>query len=1261
MPIPDKDIYRQIFTRGQNTDYAPENMPPDQARYILNCRTYSFGELGIITNVKGNTLVITQLPSGINATIGSCNDEANNRFFFFVYNSDGYHTIYLFNSLTNQISTVFQSRSRTYTDEDILRFSKDKLILHTDIVQGNLLYWVDGLNKARKLNISKMMDTSTTGYGISITEDYITAYKKTSLYAPQCTYITDTSRNTNNLYGNLFKFAVRYRYDDGELSNWSDWSRVPLPANQSYLGVGNITFDNNAIKVQVETGNPLVKKIELAVKVNNTQLVENEINTTDWVVCQILDKDELNIQDDTTYSWTFYNDGGYSTTDQLKIQRPYSYLPRVPLCQAFVRNAMTYTNFEEGYDAVGVNATVAISYAQLYIPDGTVNKMNNPQFIVTMTSLDKEHLRPFEVVRQNPTNHYVIGPDVKKGNVFSIYGQNGESDNYAFSYTATAADTATTIANQIKTFIRIIHRGDVVNEVIDGSGNVSWDASYLGKWRENLTRFTTYVTAVSYESLQDNGISINLIKYGSVRNYGFVYIDDDEGRDSLAYTSPTCVVRTPFITEIGSYQQPIHTITINHKPPLWAKYWRLVRTQDTTKFLWMLIQQAIDVDTTTDGHYQDLVVGSLFTYQKMHPNTVLKYDFQRGDRIRFIADENTDPATLFTVYYDTEILDYKPVSTQNINSNITVDGSAAVHTDVTVNADNIGSYIVINGYERLIVSVDSGANKYNLDENIAGDITTPATPQTYGGYDIVNRRGTIRIKKPDTITLTTNILAEVYTPQSEAISADYKLFYDFGKKYEIANWGTANAYHRGDSQDQTASLPAIVGTTNGDAYIRNREYPTNNIIPGTQVVVDKAVDPNFSDFYESDLHDTGRVYPQDIGLGKKHFGDRVRYSNNYIQDTSINGLNDFDNTSREDYNDPYGNIMLTKFKDARLYAFKQLKDTWIPVNNTLTTDNNGNTLNASTEKLLNQMQYFAFDGGIGNNPESCVLNENYFYHAMPGAGVFVRIGGEGVEPISQIFFFDKEAREILTNVEKQHLKIIGGSDRSNDEINWSILPYIVYLFNSNFNPSLWDTINDIQPDTATPIIVAQPANGTVTYDSVAQNFVLVMDTDFVGTDFFTYKFQLLDSSFTTTKKECITVLDVPNRPTGYRIRTASAVCIQSLTPPAPVNNFTVEAKYGKTINDVYNHTATGVPASLTGINLPPGGVTTAHTASVTAGTITVRTTGTSAIPGHERLALYINGVSVSTANITDGAYLYDLTNPSVVSDPANILITVETY
>lgn len=1140
--IDEKQVISQIFTGGAISDVADSLLKNDSFRYMFCMRVWGKGTEGVPTKVMGNTLIPNFLPAGNNKGHGWCKNEESGKLYLFNYNDQGFHGIYAYDILTQAITQVLLNLTDT-NNVDILKFNKDYPIYHADVVADNLLYWVDGINKARKTNINRCIDKSSTGYGTTVTEDLITAYKQTTIYAPNVVYFTDLNRTSNYLYGLQFKFAVRFYYDDGEQSNVSDYSAVALPPNESYLGQDSITFDNNCINVSFETGSTEVSKIELLVKIDQATFVS----------CVVLNKSQLGIGDFGLYTYKFYNDGAYIAVDANKVARPYSYMPVNPLTQAFVKTAMIYGNFNEGFAPVVIDAGVDVTYTPFYLPSGTTSQLNHPIFTENLTSA---HLNGS---RWTSLTHFVVGFDVKKGNKFliNVTGPHPTS----FTYTATLTDDATTVASAIKSFLLTrdaVGTPVISNAMISGPGDVSWDFSITGHYGDTVIAFKAYVTAVNYSTLLDNGLSLQTIKQGSTRKYGVIYYDDD-GRTSLTYTTDALLTITQFETEtvlgqttpIG-LQQPIHTIKIKNKPPIWAKYWSLVRTNDTDTFIQLLIQQVNTVVVANEPTYLDMVVGSLLTYQKIHPDTILQYEFQRGDRLRLISkyDPDTNIPTLYTPYFETEVLDYKAEEVIPVYANIrTSIGAQSTHVTPAdgPKADYVGKNIIIEGVERTIISVD-GAD-YVLDQFL--ELKNNATPDTYTvpNYTIVDHRGIVRIKNPPASYNVANLsLVEIYRPQQNLDNASYLNFFDFQNKYAILNWGTDNAAHVGNVQNQDpenpSTTPAIIKVTNGNAYVRNRAMPTNNQDPNPQVLIDQICDPNFSDFYESDLYDLGRLYPQDQAFGVVRFGSRLRFSNNYIEDTRINGLNDFDNTDRMDYNDPYGTITLLRFRKNYLFVFKQLKTAWTPIGQRIVHDNQGADLLATSDTLLNDLQYAEWEGGIGNNPESYTENGNVQYIVSVGSGVILRIAQDGSIPISTVHGFDKKIRDLLSNVSKYNLKIPGGFDRKNDDGLWSVGDYISYLFNNDFTAGDWQTVTNAYPDGTTWSVTQQPANSTAT---VVGNQIQITNTSVLGNDVFKFQGTTPSGDLTPIMNLCFTVVEQPNRQTGWRFNAASEYCLVSDT------------------------------------------------------------------------------------------------------------------
>lgn len=1136
MPSEFKQVVTHTFTGAMDRDTDKWVISSDKYYFGLNIRIFQSGTQYIVTNPLGNTEIPFDLPEGENYCLGSYGDTENNKFYWFNWNSANYHGIYYYDYLLNSVVPVLVNLTDT-GDIDILQFQKRSLILMIDVIRSSsgddLLYWCDGQVKQKKINVQKALDKSAAGYGPVITATDINAYKLAPS-APVMAYTTDTSRATNFLFGHLYKSSIQHWFDDGEKSNWSEFSTVPLPVDNGFSGNPVVTNVNNAIQITVETGPSIVKHIDVAIKDGNN----------DFVSVAVLDKAKLGISDNTTYIYTFYNDNtSYSGLNQAKVFRAYSFMPRLAALQAFCHNAMVYGKGIEGFPSVDVVLSNATTYSALFLDSGVTNELNDPDF--TVTTLDTDFTRQGSGRRTNSLIRVVVGNDVKLGNQFQLYGVNGESDNLYYTYTATLSDTAITVADNFKQQLvatgRVLSSSpelpdtDIWDNTIDMSGNVTFEFIWRGRFDENATSFTGQVNPVSFQTLKDNGQSVLTQKSGDSVNYAVVYWNEDTYR-SNAYTSAGGFVRHDFVTQTLGFKKIEDAISIHSVPPEWATHWELVRTTGLTygslptDYIQILIQKAIESQSTTDTDYVDLVIGSLYTYQKMYPNTVVRYDFQKNDRVRLIKNEDTDT---YYSFVETIVLDFKEVGvTEDVNEDITTNNTSTVTVGGATSSDNIGRYIVIDGVERLIVVAPSGT-EYTLDKEFG-------TAETYTSYQIVDKRGIIRVRKPIGVTIADNSLIEVYKPVQNVETAQ-KNFYLFGQKYAIINPGTANRAHSGNTQNQNPSdpsgTPAIVKVSQGTSYVRNRQLPTNNTIPGTQAVIDLVESNSYSDFYESSLNNNGKVAPEDDGSGEVRFGSRLRYSNNYIEGTRINGLNDFDNLDREDYNDPWGDFMLLKYRDRLLYAFKQLRVGYIGVLNSIITSSDGNPSLTTTTKFLNQYQTFAWEGGIGNNPESYASEQNWQWFLSPNSGTDCRIGGDGILPTSQQFDMSQTIRDYINTSQKYGGFIFGGLDRQNAERILAFEPVKPYIYRGNFNTVNWKLFDDDLPEETTYEITTQPVNGD---DSVPVDGVTTYtpDTDFTGDDPSYFRWSI-GAGWSDPKKICMRVDDVPIPPpatTYYNVK-----------------------------------------------------------------------------------------------------------------------------
>jgi len=167
-------ISKKLFTGGINSDDADILVDPKEYLNALNIRfaTTESGKVGQLSNVEGNTLKATTvnsvgtqvawtLPDGTNTTIGAIEDTPNKRIFFFNKNvptsGNPKHGIYCYDADTSLVYNVLLSDQV----EGGLEFSED---IHSIAIIDNLLYWTDGVNPQRRINVDAGIKSNHSTY-----------------------------------------------------------------------------------------------------------------------------------------------------------------------------------------------------------------------------------------------------------------------------------------------------------------------------------------------------------------------------------------------------------------------------------------------------------------------------------------------------------------------------------------------------------------------------------------------------------------------------------------------------------------------------------------------------------------------------------------------------------------------------------------------------------------------------------------------------------------------------------------------------------------------------------------------------------------------------------------------------------------------------------------------------------------------------------------------------------------------------------------
>lgn len=354
-------LEKRIFTKGMDfSDTEQRLVEQGYYRYGLNIRALSSDQdaIGAIENTRGNTLITYILPSGTNKVVGAYDNKTTNKVYYFVYNSLSNHLILEYDANANIVNKVLQN--------SLLAFNPSFLITGVNVIEG-LLYWTDDNKEPRKINIDK---AKSNQYPSPFLEDFIYAIKQPPLCQPDVAYNDDQTRNVNYLEQKLFQFKYRWIYDDKEKSVWSPISVVPIPVLT--CGTSLPAGFNNNIRVIVETGSGIIVRIEIAAR---------EGNVGDFFSIVDLDKSVLGIANNTTYTYSFYNDKNYNNIDINRGNQLFDAVPLKSKAQENIGNRLGYGNILEGFDPVVPNATLVLDFKaqpliQLFNIRGRIRIMN---------------------------------------------------------------------------------------------------------------------------------------------------------------------------------------------------------------------------------------------------------------------------------------------------------------------------------------------------------------------------------------------------------------------------------------------------------------------------------------------------------------------------------------------------------------------------------------------------------------------------------------------------------------------------------------------------------------------------------------------------------------------------------------------------------------------------------------------------------------------------------------------------------------------
>jgi hypothetical protein len=271
------------FIKGKMNKEMDERLLPN-GEYIdaLNIRMGSTeaDEMGVVENAKGNLQLTTLRYNGTVLSsdavcIGAYADSANETLYWFVHDpsftvgaTGKIDLIVSYNTNTSIITYHVVSIDDGGGVDTTLNFNPTYLITGVDMVE-DLLFFTDDYNAPRKINVTSAYAEPSANID-QFTNEEILVIKRPPLEAPAMTLSTEGAEDAF-MSERFICFAYRYRYEDGEYSATSPFTKVAFtpggfqysPDNSLNEGMVNTT---TRAELTLKTGSSLVKGIDVLFK-----------------------------------------------------------------------------------------------------------------------------------------------------------------------------------------------------------------------------------------------------------------------------------------------------------------------------------------------------------------------------------------------------------------------------------------------------------------------------------------------------------------------------------------------------------------------------------------------------------------------------------------------------------------------------------------------------------------------------------------------------------------------------------------------------------------------------------------------------------------------------------------------------------------------------------------------------------------------------------------------------------------------------------
>lgn len=928
---------------------------------------------------------------GRNIVIGACPDEATQSIYIFVWNEEDNHHILRVNTDGSPVDKiVYPDGVNALLNTDSLGFVEEPEIFSAVAIDG-MLIWTTG-GPIRMVDVEKAYNLSNNLPFIPNAEKYFSFAgnqfllernpPKLPIFAQ---YERDENYSKNNLRGRLFQFAYRYVYHNNEVSVLSEYSNVPLPIGQeTYEGefIEDV-FHNNVIVFSVDSGGYDVKKIEIFARELNI-IPDADAVTGGWYKIKEIDRfdeDGNYVNDPNVFNIYFYNDVIKIREDQAEMSRLFDFVPREARTLELIEgNRLIVGDYLEGYDVIDTDISLSITQ-QTFSATQLEEELSSGIQVQELDPGDINAWIPPTVyaygffklplaVTENDTIDISLTQDaITYTNTHVVTAAEANDVNYPSILKAniTAGISASGIDIPASGVIATIHESDFYVTFFEYEG----DEITTGY----LSTLNWAIGDIIYNGSGNNYKRKNW-KKGAYHQFGIVYKDDLKRRSSVI-VNDSMKVYIPFDSEepyVGNtYERKKYEINyeINHAAPDWA-----------TTYSWVYFPES----TITD-FYQ-------FYY-----------------KVNAVAGVSSS-----TIVEDNDIRKDE-------------DGRFRIRVNNALNAQRERFNSLLSNYEwqkgdriRIIGYFGSVGALYYLNKIKDFEIIGHEYNDDQGGtgyYEIIISSG---------LDLSPNYFNNPYP------SAPKYVFYEIYRPslamedklgYEIETFAVVDGKHYGYTQDQTASLPCTGTFQSGNSYFFTRACAFEGSTTEFYMLTESK---HFSDYYPSDAYNYGKINAASESIREKRYLAGLRYSEQLIQGTLINGLSTWLYLSFNNLEEQFGSITHLEGIGDSIKVRQQYKSTSFYIGRQFLKTASGQDIPVeSVDRILGGKLTSEEPYGL-QHPRSYARNGRHEYFFDVRNGQVIRDSSNGMFPISSYGMSDYW-RDMAKLIMEDDYQVIGGYDR----------------------------------------------------------------------------------------------------------------------------------------------------------------------------------------------------------------------------------------